>query len=100
MVTLTYNGLGRVRPEAPSDPSSIMAANDDLLGRLRSADSAAIRQLRKQKAESQQTFWSRFGVTQSSGSRFETGLPPPRPVLILLELYASGTLEDQDVQPR
>lgn len=97
MVNITSTGVSRVRSDAPCSPSSVMAANDDLIARLRSADSSAIRQLRKQKAESQHKFWSRFGVTQSSGSRFETGLPPPRPVLILLELYASGTLEDHDM---
>jgi hypothetical protein len=42
-------------------------------------------------------FWSRFGVTQSSGSRFETGVVIPPPVAILLRLYANGTLKDEDL---
>ena len=57
-----------------------------------------VRQLRISKRESQEKFWGRFGVTQSSGSRFETGLSIPAPVAILLKLYASGKLSDGDLQ--
>ena len=49
-----------------------------------------LRRLRIRKRESQEKFWSRFGVTQSSGSRFETGVMIPPPVAILLRLYVSG----------
>ncbi|MFC5513315.1 helix-turn-helix domain-containing protein [Massilia jejuensis] len=55
----------------------------------------AIRQLRGQKRESQEKFWSRFGVTQSSGSRFEAGVPLPGPLAILIRLYAIGKLNDK-----
>jgi hypothetical protein len=57
-----------------------------------------LRQFRISKRESQEKFWGRFGVTQSSGSRFETGLSIPAPVAILLKLYANGTLSDGDLQ--
>jgi hypothetical protein len=53
--------------------------------------------LRISKRESQATFWARFGVTQSSGSRFETGLGVPPPVAILVKLYANGKLSDVDL---
>jgi len=56
-----------------------------------------LRRLRIRKRESQEKFWSRFGVTQSSGSRFETGVVIPPPVAILLRLYVSGTLKDEDL---
>ncbi|NNG25822.1 helix-turn-helix domain-containing protein [Massilia sp. ML15P13] len=56
-----------------------------------------LRRLRIRKRESQEKFWSRFGVTQSSGSRFETGVVIPPPVAILLRLYANGTLTDDDL---
>lgn len=56
-----------------------------------------LRRLRIRKRESQERFWSRFGVTQSSGSRFETGVLIPPPVAILLRLYANGTLKDEDL---
>ncbi len=57
-----------------------------------------LRRLRIAKRESQEKFWSRFGVTQSSGSRFETGLAIPAPVAILLRLYVNGRLSDGDLQ--
>jgi hypothetical protein len=57
-----------------------------------------LRQLRISKRESQEKFWGRFGVTQSSGSRFETGLSVPAPVAILLKLYVNGKLSDGDLQ--
>jgi hypothetical protein len=56
-----------------------------------------LRRLRIRKRESQEKFWSRFGVTQSSGSRFETGVVIPPPVAILLRLYVNGTLKDEDL---
>lgn len=57
-----------------------------------------LRRLRIGKRESQEKFWGRFGVTQSSGSRFETGLAIPAPVAILLRLYVNGRLSDGDLQ--
>lgn len=57
-----------------------------------------LRRLRIAKRESQEKFWSRFGVTQSSGSRFETGLELPPPVAILLRLYVNGRVSDGDLQ--
>ena len=57
-----------------------------------------LRRLRIGKRESQEKFWGRFGVTQSSGSRFETGLAIPTPVSILLRMYMNGKLNDGDLQ--
>jgi hypothetical protein len=65
---------------------------------VRPAPVADLRQFRMSKRESQEKFWGRFGVTQSSGSRFETGLAIPAPVAILLKLYVNGTLNDGDLQ--
>ena len=59
---------------------------------------ADLRQFRISKRESQEKFWGRFGVTQSSGSRFETGLAIPAPVAILVKLYVNGKLNDGDLQ--
>lgn len=56
-----------------------------------------LRKYRRSKRESQGLFWSRFGVTQSRGSRFEKGAEIPKPVAILLELYLSGVLTDGDL---
>ena len=64
----------------------------------RRSTSHELRRLRIAKRESQEKFWSRFGVTQSSGSRFETGLAVPAPVAILLRLYVNGRVSDGDLQ--
>lgn len=56
-----------------------------------------LRQHRKARRENQSCFWERFGVTQSRGSRFETGAELPPPVVILLRLYHEGTITDADL---
>jgi hypothetical protein len=67
-------------------------------GMLQSATpSFDLKAFRVRKRESQEKFWSRFGVTQSSGSRFETGMLIPTPVAILVKLYVKGTLSDTDL---
>lgn len=57
----------------------------------------ALRELRKQRSESQTKFWKRFGVSQSRGSRFELGLELPSPVAILIRLYLEGAISDGDL---
>lgn len=56
-----------------------------------------LRRYRKTAKESQFRFWSRFGVTQSRGSRFEQGAEIPAPVAILLGLYFNGVITDSDL---
>lgn len=57
-----------------------------------------VRDLRKARRESQSKFWKRFGVTQSTGSRFEQGLGIPVSVAILVKLYLEGKVTDGDLQ--
>jgi hypothetical protein len=52
---------------------------------------------RKALAENQSTFWQRFGVTQSGGSRYESGRNIPKPVRLLISLYAAGKITDEDL---
>ena len=59
--------------------------------------SETLREYRKARRESQFLFWSRFGVTQSRGSRFELGAEIPAPVAILLTLYLDGVVTDGDL---
>ncbi|MDL2357970.1 MAG: helix-turn-helix transcriptional regulator [Pseudomonadota bacterium] len=73
---------------AANDPCHLPAAATGAVG---------LRQFRISKRESQAIFWARFGVTQSSGSRFETGLGVPPPVAILVKLYVNGKLSDGDL---
>ena len=42
--------------------------------------------LRKKLGVNQSVFWSRIRVTQSGGSRYESGRKPPHPVQLLLHL--------------
>jgi len=44
------------------------------------------RVIRRRLRLNQQEFWSRVGVTQSGGSRYESGRSMPRPVRELLRL--------------
>ena len=44
------------------------------------------RELRRKMGLNQQQFWSKLGVTQSGGSRYESGRNMPRPVQQLLRL--------------
>ena len=60
-------------------------------------DSNFIQAYRRKIRESQKVFWSRFGVTQSRGSRFELGANIPKPVMMLLRLYFEGRITDDDI---
>jgi transcriptional regulator with XRE-family HTH domain len=44
------------------------------------------RDIRRRLRLNQQDFWSRIGVTQSGGSRYESGRTMPKPVRELLRL--------------
>ncbi len=44
------------------------------------------REIRKRLGLNQQEFWTRIGVTQSGGSRYESGRNMPKPVQELLRL--------------
>lgn len=44
------------------------------------------REIRRKLRLNQQEFWSRIGVTQSGGSRYESGRTMPKPVRELLRL--------------
>ena len=60
-------------------------------------DQKTLREYRMARLENQTRFWSRFGVTQSRGSRFELGMDIPAPVSILLKLYLNGVINDEQL---
>ena len=45
-----------------------------------------VREIRRKLGMNQSQFWSKIGVTQSGGSRYESGRAIPRPVQALLRL--------------
>lgn len=49
-------------------------------------DKIDAREIRRKMGMNQQQFWSKLGVTQSGGSRYESGRNMPRPVQQLLRL--------------
>ena len=55
------------------------------------------RKLRHDLHENQTVFWSRFGITQSQGSRYEQGMNMSLQLIILLSLYVDGKLTDEDL---
>ncbi len=57
-----------------------------------------IRDLRHVMRENQTQFWSRFGVTQTQGSRFERSREMPLPVLMLLRLYLLHIISDKHLR--
>lgn len=53
---------------------------------MKISDKIDAREIRRKLAMNQQQFWSKLGVTQSGGSRYESGRSMPRPVQQLLRL--------------
>ncbi len=45
----------------------------------------------------QRDYWERYGITQSSGSRYESGRAVPRPLAMLLRLHNDGKISDKDL---
>ena len=53
---------------------------------MKAAEKLDVREIRRKLGLNQQQFWSKLGVTQSGGSRYESGRNIPRPVQQLLRL--------------
>ncbi|MDD5175330.1 MAG: transcriptional regulator [Sterolibacterium sp.] len=51
-------------------------------------------EFRKNLGLNQSDFWSRYGVTQSGGSRYESGRNMPMPMKLLIRLHLSGVISD------
>lgn len=49
---------------------------------------------REARGENQTKFWSRFGVTQSGGSRYESGRKMPSPLAMLVLSFSNELLDD------
>ena len=67
------------------------------MARLKAFKPDTIPNSRKKSGMNQQAFWSRFGVTQSGGSRYESGRDIPTPTSMLIWLLDNGRLTDQDL---
>ena len=50
--------------------------------------------LRKSTGMNQSDFWKRFGVTQSGGSRYESGRNMPTPLKVLMQAWIDHVVDD------
>ncbi|MBS0353446.1 MAG: helix-turn-helix transcriptional regulator [Proteobacteria bacterium] len=57
----------------------------------------AIKAARLKRNENQAEFWGRLGVTQSGGSRYESGRNIPRPVQLLLQVTYGTDKQVEDL---
>jgi len=53
---------------------------------MKTIENIDVREIRRKLGLNQSQFWSKIGVTQSGGSRYESGRNVPRPVQALLRL--------------
>lgn len=67
------------------------------MARKQKLDFSNIQADRQKQSLNQSDFWSRYGVTQSGGSRYESGRNIPKPLAILLYLHRSGKVTDKDL---
>lgn len=75
-----------------------------MMSNLKTIEKIDPREIRRKLGLNQQQFWSTIGVTQSGGSRYESGRNMPKPVRELLRLVhveqidiKSIKREDQEV---
>lgn len=64
---------------------------------VKKIDLQNIVEFRRGLGMNQSSFWSQFGVTQSGGSRYESGRSLPRPVAMLVWLKFKGRIKDKDL---
>ena len=60
-------------------------------------DLTNIKEYRNNLRLNQHAFWSGLGVTQSGGSRYESGRKLPRPVALLLTLRETGKITQAEI---
>lgn len=64
---------------------------------LRFKTGSEVQEHRKKLGLNQSEFWSRISVTQSGGSRYESGRNIPKPVQLLLHLTYGTEKQAQDL---
>lgn len=65
---------------------------------MKTNDKVDAREIRRKLGMNQQQFWSMLGVTQSGGSRYESGRNMPRPVQQLLRLVHVEQIDIQKIK--
>lgn len=67
---------------------------------LRFKTAEDVREARRKLHMNQSEFWIRLGVTQSGGSRYESGRKIPKPVQLLLHMAYGTEKQAQDLLAR
>lgn len=67
------------------------------MARKKKLDFSDIAVTRQKMSLNQRDFWKSYGVTQSGGSRYESGRNIPKPLAILLWLHRSDKVTDRDL---
>lgn len=68
------------------------------MSNAKSVDKNEPREIRRKLGLNQQQFWSKIGVTQSGGSRYESGRNMPKPVRELLRLVHVEQIDIQRIK--
>ena len=68
------------------------------MGSAKATDKIEPREIRRKLGLNQQQFWSKIGVTQSGGSRYESGRNMPKPVRELLRLVHVEQIDTQRIK--
>lgn len=67
------------------------------MAKNRILDATALMNSRRASKLNQTDYWRRFGVTQSGGSRYESGRVIPLPTAMLIWLRESGRVDEKDL---
>ena len=65
---------------------------------MKTTEKVDVREIRRKLGMNQSQFWSKIGVTQSGGSRYESGRNMPRPVRELLRLVHVEQIDIQRIK--
>lgn len=57
-----------------------------------------LRAFRNKNGLNQSEFWHRYGITQSGGSRYESGRDMSAPLQLIMRLHLSGVISDEDLK--
>jgi DNA-binding transcriptional regulator YiaG len=80
------------------DFSKAAAAERIIMNSAKYLDKTEPREIRRKLGLNQQQFWSKIGVTQSGGSRYESGRNMPKPVRELLRLVHVEQIDIQRIK--
>lgn len=67
------------------------------MAKLKVFNKDRVREKRLKSGMNQSAFWTRYGISQSGGSRYETGRNIPTPAAMLIWLHEVGRISDKDL---